>query len=201
MDLNDFLIEKKISITEGFTQQIPWQIDDLKLLCKNAKTVLEIGFNAGHSSELFLELNPDSKIVSFDLGFYSCVSAGKEYIDNKFPGRHTLILGDSTQTIPKYIQDNPGMKFDFIFIDGGHDYLIASADLLNCKGLANKDTIVAIDDTIFTCYEWSHFYNKGPSKAWEEGISNGLVEQLESKDYISGRGMSWGKYINPPPQQ
>ena len=48
MDLNDFLIEKKISIIEGFTQQNPWQIDDLKLLCKNAKTILEIGFNAGH---------------------------------------------------------------------------------------------------------------------------------------------------------
>jgi hypothetical protein len=200
MDLNDYLLNNNVPIVEGFTKQIPWQIDDLKILSKNAKTIMEIGFNAGHSSELFLESSTDTKILSFDLGFYNYVSVGKEYIDNKFPQRHTLILGDSRITVPKYIQDNPEMKFDFIFIDGGHEYPIASADILNCRTLANKDTIVVVDDTIFTCYEWIEFYNKGPSKAWEEGIANGLIKQLGSKDYMSGRGMSWGKYINPPPQ-
>jgi predicted O-methyltransferase YrrM len=145
MDLNDYLLNNNVPIVEGFTKQIPWQIDDLKLLSKNAKTIMEIGFNAGHSSELFLESSTDTKIVSFDLGFYNYVSVGKEYIDNKFPERHTLILGDSRITVPKYIQDNPEMKFDFIFIDGGHEYPIASADILNCRALANKDTIVVLN--------------------------------------------------------
>jgi len=194
MSLDTYIKNKGISVIEGYSQQIPWQIDDLKSLAKNAKTIVEIGFNGGHSSELFLDLNPDSKIVSFDLGVYECVAVGKEYIDAKFPGRHTLILGDSMLTVPKYIQENPNVKFDFIFIDGGHDYSIAKADLYNCKHLATKDTIVAMDDTIFTCYEWIAFYNVGPSKSWKEGLENGLITQIHSNDYISGRGMSWGKY-------
>lgn len=200
MDLTTYINQKNIRISEGFTQQNPWQVDDLTLLAKEAKQILEIGFNAGHSSELFLNLNSEITVVSFDLGIYDSVLVGKEYIDKKFPGRHTLILGDSTQTVPKYSQENPNMKFDFIFIDGGHEYSIAKADLDNCRVLADNNTIVAIDDTIFTSYDWMHFYNKGPTKAWIEGINSGLVKQISSRDYISGRGMSWGKYPNPLPQ-
>ena len=200
MDLTTYINQKNIRISEGFTQQNPWQVDDLTLVAKEAKQILEIGFNAGHSSELFLNLNSEITVVSFDLGIYDSVLVGKEYIDKKFPGRHTLILGDSTQTVPKYSQENPNMKFDFIFIDGGHEYSIAKADLDNCRVLADNNTIVAIDDTIFTSYDWMHFYNKGPTKAWIEGINSGLVKQISSRDYISGRGMTWGKYPNPLPQ-
>jgi predicted O-methyltransferase YrrM len=200
MDLSSFIKEKNIEINEGFSQQIPWQIDDLNLLAKGAKKIIEIGFNAGHSSELFLNLSSEITVVSFDLGYYNSVSVGKEYIDKKYPGRHTLILGDSTQTVPKYTKENPNMKFDFIFIDGGHEYNISKADLNNCRMLAGDNTIVAIDDTIFTSYDWIKFYNKGPTEAWIEGINTGLVKQIDTRDYTSGRGMSWGKYINPPPQ-
>jgi predicted O-methyltransferase YrrM len=200
MNLNNYIRQKNIKINEGFSQQITWQVDDLSLLCKDKKKIMEIGFNAGHSSELFLTLDSDTTVVSFDLGIYDSVLTGKEYIDKKYPGRHTLILGDSVLTIPKYCKENPNMKFDFIFIDGGHEYNIAKVDLDNCRALAHSNTIVAIDDTIFTSYEWIHFYNKGPTTVWTEGIISGLVKQIDSRDYMSGRGMSWGKYINPPPQ-
>jgi len=200
MDLTNYIKEKKININEGFSQQIIWQVNDLSLLAKEAKTIMEIGFNAGHSSELFLSLNSEVTVVSFDLGLYDSVLVGKEYIDSKYPGSHILILGDSTLTVPKYIKENPDMKFDFIFIDGGHEYNIVKADLDNCKSLAHSNTIVAIDDTIFTSYDWIHFYNKGPIAAWTEGINSQLIKQIDARDYMSGRGMSWGKYINPPPQ-
>ena len=84
-------------------------------------------------------------VTSFDLGEHPYVTHAKEYIDAYYPGRHSLILGDSTVTVPKCIG-----KYDVIFIDGGHDYEVASADLQNAKKLARKNTIV-MDDTMYSC--------------------------------------------------
>ena len=63
--------------------------------------ILEIGFNAGHSAELWLSVKPNIKVTSFDIGTHSYLTLGKDFIDRKFPGRHTLILGDSRETLPK----------------------------------------------------------------------------------------------------
>lgn len=37
MELTNYIKEKNIGINEGFSQQIPWQVDDLTLLTKDAK--------------------------------------------------------------------------------------------------------------------------------------------------------------------
>jgi predicted O-methyltransferase YrrM len=127
------------------------------------------------------------------LGFHNYVLTAKQYIDYTYPNRHTLILGDSTETLPKYINHNPGKTFDLIFIDGGHDYRIANADLENCKKLANKDTIVILDDTIFTS-GWEQHYTIGPTQAWVEHLNNHTITEINRVDYSPGRGMCWGKY-------
>jgi predicted O-methyltransferase YrrM len=158
---------------------------------------MEIGFNAGHSAELFLKNNPHCTVTSFDIcAHYRDVYTAKEYIDVTYPNRHTLLLGDSTVTVPNYSNENINKKFDVVFIDGGHEYFTAKADLENCMNLAHKDTIVIVDDTIFT-EEWIHFYNVGPTKAWTEAIQNNKLIELGRREYSSGRGMSWGSYILP----
>jgi predicted O-methyltransferase YrrM len=180
---------------EGYSQQVSQQVNDLINLTKQPNiNVLEIGFNAGHSAEVFLQNNKDLNLLSFDLGGHAYVSTAKEYIDVMYPYRHTLIIGDSRKTIPTYIKNNKNTKFDFIFIDGGHDYEIAKADLENCFQLAHKDTIVAIDDTMFT-KGWKQLYTVGPTRTWLEHIKQNKIIELNRKDYCVGRGMSWGKYV------
>lgn len=196
MLINFFLNNKGYKYFEGNCQDIPEQVDDLiKLINKsNIVNVLEIGFNAGHSAEIFLENNENLTLTSFDLGTHNYVNIAKEYIDLTYPNRHNLIIGDSRITIPEYIKNNKDTKFDIIFIDGGHDYDIAKSDMENCFHLAHKDTIVILDDTIFT-NGWEQSYNIGPTRTWIEHLQQNKIIELYRKDYCNGRGMSWGKYV------
>lgn len=204
MNITTFLNSRGYYNFEGYSQQVSQQVEDLNNIVKNINkindiykpivNVMEIGFNAGHSAEILLS-SSSVKLTSFDLGIHHYVLSAKEYIDMHYPNRHTLILGDSTITIPNYIKNNKDAQFDFIFIDGGHDYAIAKADMENCYHLAHKDTIVALDDTIFTS-GWEQDYTVGPTQTWLEHIQQNKIVELDRKDYAPGRGMSWGRYVS-----
>ena len=64
----------------------------------------------------------------------------------------------------------------------------------NCFHLAHKDTIVAIDDTIFT-NGWEEYWTIGPTRSWLELLQENKIIQIKSNDYSRGRGMVWGKYV------
>lgn len=155
--------------------------------------MLEIGFNAGHSATTLLASNPNASLISFDLGFHRYVHPAKQYIDKDFASRHTLILGDSQKTIPEYFAQNPDVKFDLIFIDGGHEYEISMNDLVNCGKMAHKDTILIIDDILYG-KENERPWSIGPTRAWTELIEKGVVEQTEYKHFATGIGQAVGKY-------
>ena len=195
MPVTNFLTSRGYDYFEGHSQQVPNQVKDLIQLSIDSNIhVMEIGFNAGHSAEVFLQNNPTITLTSFDLGSHKYVTPAKEYIDETYPERHTLILGDSTVTIPEYTINNPGKVFDLIFIDGGHDYNIANADLENCRKLANENTVVIMDDTIYT-RGWEECYTYGPTQTWVEHMNNGTITEIKRMDYCPGRGMSWGRYV------
>lgn len=194
MSLRTFLSFHCITDFEGNSGQIPQQTDRLGQLCDDLsiQSILEIGFNAGHSADTFLSRST-AHVTSFDLNARECVMRAKEYMDQKYPTRHTLIMGDSTQTIPAYQKDHPEKKFDLIYIDGGHSVEIAYADLMNCKPLAHEKTIVIMDDVVLRSdqqREWSI----GPSKVWAEAILNGIIQIVGVDFYAQGRGMAWGYY-------
>jgi predicted O-methyltransferase YrrM len=113
-------------------------------LCKNRQSVLEVGFNGGHSVALYMYSNPNILIKSFDICEHKysekCANYIKEYSNNNFE----LIKGDSQQTLKSYKAD---MAFDIIHIDGGHHIGIAKNDLYECKKFSHKDTILIFDDT------------------------------------------------------
>lgn len=194
MNLTTFLKSKRFHVFEGYSQQVPEQVFDLIQLTSNPNIkIMEIGFNAGHSAEIFLKNNSTATLLSFDLGLHRYVGTAKRYIDVNYPNRHNLIIGDSTELVPHFIENNEDSKFDVIFIDGGHDYKIAKSDMANCFKLAHKDTIVVLDDTMFTP-EWHQEYTIGPTRTWLEHLEQNKIIELGRKDYCFGRGMSWGKY-------
>ncbi|MFZ4099899.1 MAG: class I SAM-dependent methyltransferase [Chlamydiia bacterium] len=148
--------------------------------------IMETGFNAGFSSELFLSVYPHSKVISFDLGSHRYVAVAKRLIDQYFPCRHTLVLGNSVTTLPKFIHESDGLKADVIFIDGGHSKAVALADIRHFRELATPETIVVIDD-----------YSMRPvAEAINECVQNGIffIERTETDQH-----KKWvvGRYICP----
>ena len=190
MSLSTYLSVNHITDYEGHSGQIPQQTARLAQLCDDPsiQRILEIGFNVGHSADTFLS-HSLAHVTSFDLQARDSVQFGKTYIDKKFPGRHTLIIGDSMQTIPNYAQE----AFDLIYIDGGHTEEIARADLMNCKRLAHANTIVIMDDVILTVSE-QRDWSLGPSMVWAKSILEGVVHNHQYEAYAPGRGMGWGNY-------
>lgn len=191
--LDEFLRSRNCRVYEGYTcQNLNLKKDLISIIPSDCKSIMEIGFNAGHSSELFLQ-NSDANVVSFDLGVHSYGSVGKEFIDDKYAGRHELIVGDSQKTVPEYTAAHPDKRFDLIFIDGGHEYSIAQADLMNCMRLASPRTLLIMDDIVHK-KEWSADWTTGPTQAWQEALDSSRVVQAGHTDYGKGRGMSWGNY-------
>lgn len=187
-EIVDVIISQGFEIKEGSAS-----VEELLYLSRvaeqyNARIIGETGFHIGLSSLAFLQTHPEIKATSFDIGEYQYVPLAKKIIDQKFPGRHTLIYGDSRKTVPEYAKKNPNTKFDLIFIDGGHDYKIAKADILNMKALAGPQTVILIDD-LTPWLSWG----KGPTQAWTEAIQNGLIVQGEL--YKDGKPV---KTIEPP---
>ena len=194
--LSDFYKKIGFDKFEGHSGMTQGETKFLREIIKNnpnIKTLLEIGFNAGHSSESFLSSNETVKVWSFDIGEHFYVATGKSYIDHKYPQRHTLTIGDSKSSIPMFA-DNFDMKFDCIFIDGDHSYEGAMTDLMNCKRLAHKDTILIMDDIVKT-KNWIQDWNKGANKAWYELVDSGAIIEEDQQDFKKGVGVSYGKYI------
>lgn len=190
----EFFQRNNIQHYDGYSQQIRQQVDALKSFVNQpgVQRVLEIGFNGGHSANLFLTTNASCIVHSLDLGHYSFVKLAKQEIDKRHPNRHNLKLGDSMITIPKLVNIT-NEPYDLIFIDGGHSYEVAKSDLVWCKKLAHKNTILIMDDTV-SRKDWIQHWNNGPNRAWDEECSVGNVCCEGKVDYGVGRGMSWGKY-------
>lgn len=132
--------------------------------------IAETGFGLGWSSWALLEGNPEATVTSFDLVEYEGVRQAKAIVDEHFPGRHVLIEGDSKVTVPENQDD-----WDLVYIDGGHDYESAMADL---KNFAKPGRMVVFDDVVDA--SWA----EGCLRAWNEAIAeDGFVElRLESQD-------------------
>ena len=194
-------LKKELSnvLVEGGSVDVHFDI--MKPYITGKKTVMEIGFNTGYSAAFFLENGVD-KVVSFDICQHGYEQKAHDIIEKEYPGKHTLVEGDSCVTLPEY----PLEKFDFIFIDGYHWGKWPEADIRNCARFAHKDTIVIVDNISFKftdgqlyshCYSEDKIYNV--TDAWNKLVIEGVIipDRIECR-YIPGDNfpscMGIGKY-------
>ena len=144
---------------------------------RKASYIAEIGFNIGYSSIAFLESSPQAKVTSFEINTEASVKSAKEFIDSRYPDRHHLVYGDSTQTVPAFRVPRSADGFDLIFIDGGHEYSCVKADIANARRLARPGATLVVDD-LTPWFKWGI----GPATAWEEAVRDDIVTPLE---YVS----------------
>lgn len=185
---------------EGYTYQQPTQYRALHYMASlpSIRRICETGFNLGHSSFNFLTANPDAVIHSFDLGEHKYAHKMATVISVMFPGRFFVHFGDSRITIPAFVRANPQFQCDMIYVDGGHTYDVARADLLNLAVIANTniDNIIVFDD-----YPTLKAFSRPFGWAWEDLRRWGIVSEAmrcSFSDKQFQRGFVIGQVIRKP---
>jgi len=116
---------------------------NLLQLGKNHHSVLEVGFNGGHSAILFYLKNPQLQFLCFDIASHCYTEECAKYLNKHFDS-FTFVKGNSVKEIPLYYQKNPH-KYDIFHIDGGHSKKIAYADIVNCSVYRKEKSIIVFD--------------------------------------------------------
>lgn len=173
------------------------KIDELAADPQN-KVICEIGFNVGHTSLRWLTKS-QAHVYSFDLGDrHDVQAAGAGYVQENFPGRFNITWGDSGTTVPDFIQANPDIKCNVLFIDGGHEFHQASTDIANFAKLADPGHHVVMADDA-TCSSW---YCWGPTLAWDSWVSSGSIKEILRYNHTNcggqDRGWTVGQYVSAP---
>ena len=124
------------------------QIFLLDFLTKNTniKNVLETGFHVGLSAAIMMEARPDIRVISSDIFWFDYTRKAKLLIDIYYPGRNTLLAGNSVNTLPTFFNTFPSYSPDFVFIDGGHERPVPYIDLYHILTRIKEGTPIMIDD-------------------------------------------------------
>merc|ERR1719311_1240957 len=199
----DLIGQQNGGVTEGHSNQVVKEMQVMNTIAADPriKTICETGFNDGHGTlRWLLHSNPQAHVYSFDIGVHAYSRPAAKFLEDTFPGRHTSTWGDSTQTIPVFRLQHPEVKCNLIFVDGGHDYPVAVADLQNFMPMADPEyNIVMIDDVY--C---GMSYCQGPNVAWVQMVQSGQILQTALDMEPGGaRGFALGSYriagTAPPP--
>lgn len=116
---------------------------------KHGPSILEVGFNAGHSALLLLlGCNPGTKIDFLDIGGHPYVVPCYEYIlkiRSEIP--ILLYLGNSKHILPlRVLKQKEHDVYDVIHMDGGHSNDCVVNDLTLCYQLCKTGGWLIVDD-------------------------------------------------------
>ncbi len=126
LDMLHFLLRMKFEFNFSFTR------------------FLEFGWSAGISHTIISKVLKFSESVAIDLVVPSGINTGTFFANLRFKNL-TFIANDSTSefTLNKLKLLAP---FDFVFIDGGHDFLTARSDFESALKVVGEKGIIALHD-------------------------------------------------------
>ena len=139
--------------------------------------ICEVGFNAGHSTALWLSANPTATVDTFDLfnphltGF---MRPNLLLLQRLFPGRLTAHVGDSLRTIPAANLSTP---CDLVHVDGRHSYANTRQDTINFMRISHPSTLYLFDDQCdpLKCSGPNAGVAEPPTRATSELVSEKLL--------------------------
>tara|TARA_Y100000356_G_C11249954_1_gene286449 strand:- start:800 stop:1429 length:630 start_codon:yes stop_codon:yes gene_type:complete len=140
------------------------------------ETILEIGFNIGHSATLFLDYCPDkkSKVTSVDLGIHKDTIKASEAVKGHFGDRFRFHLLNS-----KYMENTlKHDTFDLAFIDGDHTHQGVQNDIQSCINL--KIPYLLFDD--WHTYDEHGRYTNGVKTTCDMFEKAGKISKVEIFD-------------------
>jgi len=137
--------------------------ENLYRLAARSPSILEVGFNAGHSAALYLwawhcnKTQGKKRFLAFDICEHAytqpCFELLKDHYcaDGDSETEMELVAGDSKETLAGYggsgSTANP--KFSMLHIDGGHSRDICKLDIVNARRYATATTVLVVDDASF----------------------------------------------------
>jgi hypothetical protein len=146
--------------------------------------VCETGFNQGFSAITWLASNPSLHVYSFDIMRYSGSYAALEFVQNNFPGRLTLIRGDSKRSIAEFASTHRDVTCDIIFVDALHTFDGALTDMKSFSQLAHEQTVLFMDDLLSDKFH-------GVEQAWLHAIDEGLIIESNRVLAIDVTSQDW----------
>jgi len=160
------------------------------------KTVCEVGFNAGHSSLMWLMAGAD-RVVSFELGHHNYSHVAAQWLSARFPGRLHVVMGDASQTVPTFHAMFPEERCHIVLIDGGHELEPAWADVVNFKPLvhatpnraSSRGHVLVVDDTDMTHVKAAWARAQAQGLATEDGHVMG--HHSENNDAPFSANLRW----------
>lgn len=144
------------------------------------RTVCETGFNAGHSTFMWLRANPNTRVYSFDIGEHDYSATMARYLQDKFPGRLNVTWGNSMETLSRFRRAHPEVTCDLIVVDGGHTREVCRSDYENFKGMAaEQDCLILLDNYPDRRLNWM----EDLGDIWEGGKQNGEIIEIFQCNY------------------
>ena len=111
------------------------------------RSLLEIGFNGGHSALLALATNPELRYTGIDIATHPYVRPVAEYLASVFGSRFELIEGDSRHILPYLMTHRRDRTFDVFHVDGNHGIPVCRSDISSCLCLPGAGQHLILDDT------------------------------------------------------